>query len=95
MMPTSRGRRNFSMTEAFRRMEERPAWITQRIGLVPTGPLRLERDPSQPIGIPCPDCGLRPAMRFGSYAEPRWECSKCKTDFTLADVLRYLWNRKS
>lgn len=61
-------------------------------------PVRLERDPSQPIGLPCPRCGERPAYR--STVAGKWHCPDCDgseamNDFTLADVLRYLWNRKS
>lgn len=66
--------------------------------------LRIERDPSQPIGLPCPECGHRPAMRGSNPARnltpgddpfAAWFCGDCGREFTLTDVLRYLWNRKS
>lgn len=61
----------------------------------PALPYGLGRDPSQPVGLPCPECGHRPALRFGSYSDPRWACGDCRAEFTMRDVLRYLWNRNT
>lgn len=52
---------------------------------------RLERDPSQPIGLLCPKCNHRPAWRD----EGGWLCPDCQARFTLSDVLRYLWKPSS
>lgn len=49
--------------------------------------------PLEPIGLPCPECGHRPALRREGY----WICGSqfCDGCFTLKDVLRYLWKPKS
>lgn len=53
--------------------------------------------PGEPVGLPCPECGERPLVR---QENGKWAClgmagKKVQGEFTLADVLRYLWKPKS
>ena len=50
--------------------------------------------PDEDVGLPCPFCRVRPAIRH-EYDAEAWRCRSCGGTFTLAEVLRYLWNRKS